>query len=135
MNLREMLQVQEGLRLKPYYDINGYLSIGYGRNLTTRGISQIEAETMLDNDIETHKKDLSIHLPWTNSLDEPRRNVLINMCFNLGIGSLLKFHDTLESIQRGAYKEAAQHMLDSNWAAQVGSRADYLAKIMETGEE
>ena len=132
--LRDMLMKHEGLRLKPYKDTVGKLTIGYGRNLDDKGISEIEASIMLDNDIKDAKNDLFTALPWTFSLDENRQSVLINMCFNMGIVSLLKFKQTLSNIQSGDYEKAASCMLDSLWAKQVGSRATYLANVMKTGE-
>jgi lysozyme len=48
------LQRHEGLRLRlrAYRDTVGKLTIGYGRNLDDRGISEDEAGFMLDNDID-----------------------------------------------------------------------------------
>ena len=34
----------------------------------------------------------------------------------------------------GNYKEASKQMLDSKWAGQVKTRANILAKMMETGK-
>ena len=50
-----MLKRHEGLRLKPYQDTIGKLTIGYGRNLDDRGISKEEAEYLLRNDISRVK--------------------------------------------------------------------------------
>lgn len=41
----------EGLRGKPYHCSQKFLTIGYGRNLETRGITEDEAEEMLLNDL------------------------------------------------------------------------------------
>lgn len=49
--LREQLERHEGLRLKPYKDTVGKLTIGIGRNLDDKGISRKEAFALLDNDI------------------------------------------------------------------------------------
>ena len=134
MSLIEQVKRDEGLRLKPYKDSVGKLTIGYGRNLDDEGISQAEADVLLNNDIIAAMSQLHSFLPWTDSLDEPRRAVLINMAFNMGIYSLLKFKTTLGHIQAAEYGAAAESMLASLWAAQVGPRAQRLAIQMEKGE-
>jgi lysozyme len=59
--------------------------------------------------------------------------VLINMAFNIGVGGLLKFKNTLAHIRSGQYELAATEMLDSNWARQVHGRAKELALQMRHG--
>ena len=132
--LKDLLVKQEALVLKPYTDTVGKLTIGVGRNLTDKGISREEAFFMLDNDIKEVKKELIEAIPWVEDLDENRQIVLYDMAFNLGVNGLLEFKQTLSSIQSRDFKEAADRMLNSRWASQVGNRAVYLAKIMETGE-
>lgn len=51
MTLIDQLVRDEGLRLHPYIDSVGKLTIGVGRNLTDMGISQAETEMLLSNDI------------------------------------------------------------------------------------
>jgi lysozyme len=64
-----------------------------------------------------------------------RQNVLADMCFNLGIGGLLSFKNTLAMVEHGKYEEAAAAMLQSKWATQVGQRAIELSEMMRTGRE
>jgi len=125
----------EGLRLKPYADTVGKLTIGVGRNLTDKGISEGEASFLLRNDIADVEHELSARLPWFAMLNEVRRRVLFDMAFNLGTAGLLKFKNTLAAIERGDYEAGARGMLASKWAAQVGRRAERLAKMMATGQE
>ena len=127
------LRRDEGVRLKPYKDTVGKLTIGVGRNLDDVGISAVEADTLLRNDIQRAVQDLNDKLPWTMQLDESRRGVLVNMAFNMGIAGLLQFKNTLAHIQAGRWADAAAGMLASKWATQVGPRATRLAKQMETG--
>lgn len=127
------LQRDEGIRLKPYMDSVGKLTIGIGRNLDDTGISQSEAEYMVRNDISRAITDLHNALPWTDTLDTARFGVLVNMTFNMGIAGLCGFKNTLEMIKQGKYREAAAAMLESKWAEQVGPRAHRLSKQMETG--
>lgn len=129
----EMLKKHEGLRLKPYRCTAGKLTIGYGRNLDDNGISQTEAEQMLANDIQTCYLECS-KFPFWNKLNEARKAVIIDMCFNLGISRLKQFRKMLAALEKGDYKSASKEMLDSNWARQVKSRSTELSKIMETGE-
>lgn len=133
MTLKEQLIKHEGLRLKPYRDTVGKLTVGVGRNLDDVGISQEEALYLLDHDISKATAALLQALPWVKDLDEARRDVLINMTFNMGISTLLTFKNTLSLIQSKRYEEAAKNMLLSKWAMQVGSRAVELARIMEEG--
>jgi len=134
MNLLAQLKRDEGLRLTAYRDTVGKLTIGYGRNLDDNGITQSEADMMLINDIASHEDLVHQFLPWTDSLDEVRRAVLVNMAFNVGVHSLLGFKQTLQAIHDGDYAAAAAMMLQSKWAEQVGPRAYRLSRQMETGQ-
>ena len=127
------LERDEGLRLKPYRDSLGVLTIGVGRNLDAVGISRGEAYFLLHNDVERAVADVDKWLPWWTGLDEPRQRVLVNMAFNLGIKRLLGFQRFLAAAQAGRYEDAATEMLASAWAGQVGPRAQRLAAMMRGG--
>ena len=131
--LKEDLKRHEGLRLKPYRDTVGKLTIGYGRNLDDRGITEAEADYLLTSDVLDFMREVDTRLPWVPDLDEVRRGVVYNMAFNLGVGGLLSFRNTLAAMQRGDWTNAAEGMLDSLWARQVGRRATELAERMRTG--
>lgn len=133
VKLTKELERDEGLRLKPYRDTVGKLTIGIGRNLDDVGVSQVEAEFMLANDIEAVMGELDANLPWWRTLDEVRQRVLANLCFNLGIVKLLKFKQTLNFIQAAQYDAAATAMSQSLWHRQVGDRAVRLEKMMRDG--
>lgn len=134
MSLREQLMRDEGLRLKPYADSVGKLTVGYGHNLTDDGLPQAIAEALLDFDITAATADLYRTLDWAWSLSEPRRGVLINMTFNLGIAGLLEFRKALAAMKVGDWATAAKEMLASKWAEQVGPRAHRLAQQVLTDE-
>ena len=119
-HIKEQLVRHEGLRLKPYRCTAGRLTIGIGRNLDDCGISQSEAYVMLINDIMNCEKQLQSKIPDIyNGLDEVRKSVLLNMCFNLGINGLLGFKNTLAFVKVGDWERAANNMLVSKWAKQV----------------
>lgn len=127
------LIVDEGQRLSPYVDTVGKMTIGVGRNLTDRGISASESLVLLNNDIDGAVADLNRQCPWWTTLTDSRQNVLLNMCFNLGIDRLLKFKNMLLACEAGNYLGAAQEMMDSEWARQVGARAVRLSAAMKGG--
>ena len=131
--LKLLLVKHEGLSLKPYRCPAGKLTIGVGRNLDDRGISEDEAAMLLDNDIRFVSKELSRVLPGFTSLDETRQNVLMDMCFNLGTAGLLKFKAMLAAVGARDFDRAAAEMLNSAWARQVRGRAQTLAAMMKTG--
>ncbi len=132
--IKAQLVRHEGLKLKPYRCTAGRLTIGIGRNLDDRGISQKEAYAMLERDIQDCEQWLIDEIPDVyNKLDEVRQSVLLNMCFNLGIKGLLGFKNTLEFINVGDWERAANNMLVSRWAKQVGRRAIELSELMRKG--
>ncbi len=127
--LREMLVIHEGLELKPYRDTVGKLTIGVGRNLDDVGIARSEALFLLDNDIENSITEMR-SFQWFDNLDLERKVVLVNMHFNMGLDRLRGFKKMLVAVKLGEYEEAAEEMLDSKWAKQVGNRAIELAEMM-----
>jgi lysozyme len=133
-SIQDQLLRDEGMRLRPYRDSVGKLTIGIGRNLDDVGISEAEAVMLLENDLGSARRGLQTALPWTAELDEVRFGALLNMCFNLGLVGLLKFTHFLASLQAGDWKMASLSMLNSMWAGQVGVRAQRLATQIETGE-
>lgn len=133
MTLKDLLKLHEGLKLKPYKDTVGKLTIGYGRNLEDVGISLVEAELMLDRDIEDARRRAEQLFPWFGIIDAVRQDVIINMVFNMGAAKVTNFRDMIEAIKKGDWTLAGEEMLDSAWARQVGHRAIMLSKMMKTG--
>jgi len=131
--LIDMLVRHEGLRLKPYTDTVGKLTIGYGRNLDDVGISRLEAGYLLLNDIRNVQAQLGRE-PWFTGLNEARQVAYLDMAFNVGIGTLRLFKNMIAAIQSGDFGKASDEMLASLWARQVGRRATELAEIVRTGE-
>lgn len=131
--LEEMLIRHESLRLRPYRDSVGKLTLGVGRNLDDVGITTDEALLLLSNDILKVYRGLKATLPFWEKIDATRQRVLANMAFNMGVSGLLGFKKMLAAIEMGHYHEAADEMLSSKWAAQVGKRATELAELMKSG--
>ena len=74
------------------------------------------------------------YIPWYNDLDEVRQEALIDFVFNVGIGTAMKFKKAMAALEAHDYDTAAIEMMDSNWAKQVGSRAEEVTQMIKTGE-
>lgn len=129
-----IIMQHEGLRLRPYRDTVGKLTIGVGRNLDDNGITEAEAALMLSHDLAWVEAALNKNVPWWCELSEVRQAVMISMCFNLGWPRFSGFRQMLFATQRGDYDTAADEMLDSRWASQVGIRAKELSDMMRHDE-
>jgi lysozyme len=132
MEIIELVKRHEGLRLKPYHDTTGHLTIGYGRNLDAEGVSEREAEELLTNDLAAVEQRLAKLDLWS-SLDEVRQAVLIDMAFNLGFQGLLEFHGMLAALRQSNYQAAADHIHNSRAAYQAPERYADLYDMMRTG--
>ena len=131
--LKTQLTVDEGSRLRPYTDTVGKITIGIGRNLSDVGISKDEQDLMFQNDVfraDAIARDL---FPTFDDLTDNRKAVLCNMAFNLGKGSLSSFVLMISAVNQGDYATAADRMLKSLWAIQVGGRATRLSNLMRSG--
>ena len=128
--IKKQLMDHEGYGPKVYEDTVGILTIGYGRNLEGKGITEAEAEYLLVNDIREVENELRERLPFFENLSSIRQEILISMGYNLGINGLLKFKKMLAALENYDYELAADEMLDSKWATQVKGRARDLAQLM-----
>jgi len=153
--LEAELARDEGERLRVYRCTAGKRTIGIGRNLDdvgisaaetaalgitvasciARGITREQSRALFANDIARVEAGLDRHLPWWRGLDGVRQRVLLNMGFNLGLGGLLGFRNTLARIERGDFAGAAEGMKASLWHRQVGARAERLESMMATGKD
>jgi len=133
MLVLDLLKKHEGFRAKPYLDTVGKWTVGYGRNLSDKGLTEPEAEYLLRNDILDAEARLA-RLPYWAGLNDVRRAVLTDMTVNLGIAGLLTFKKMLAHLDAGDFEKASQEGLRSKWASQVGERAQELMKLLREGE-
>lgn len=131
--VKQLIKKHEGLSLSLYKCLSGKQTIGYGHNIEDRGISEEVAELLLEQDTEIAYKQVKNAIKCFDTLNEARQYVLIDMCFNIGITKLMSFKKMLAALNKSDYKTAAKEMLDSKWARQVKSRANYLACVMQSG--
>jgi lysozyme len=131
--VKAQLRIDEDMRRFPYRDSVGKLTIGVGRNLDDVGLRPDEIDLMLENDIVEAEGDARELFPSFDALSDARKAVLLNMCFNLGRSRLSAFHKFRAAVADGDWELAAAEMIESKWAAQVGIRAQRLAKQMREG--
>lgn len=129
----------EGLRLEMYRCPNGYPTIGYGHLIRRdemprykdRMITPEEAEAIFHADWDRAVSDARKVVPTFDELSDPRKIVLVDMSFQLGIMGLLTFQRMLKAIRRMNFVEAAAQILDSKYAREDSpSRAYRNAKMM-----
>ena len=152
--LVKMIAIHEGIVLSVYQDHLGINTVGIGRNLDDRGITDGELlfmnKTMDDiydnglteeeayylcmNDIAIVEKELLASKPIVNRLNAVRQMILIDMAFNMGVPRLMQFKNMWLAIEKVNYLLACEEMIDSRWAGQVGSRAMKLSLAMKNGE-
>ena len=152
--LVKMIAIHERIVLNVYQDHLGINTVGIGRNLQDRGITdgelsfinktmdevyevgltEEEAYYLCMNDIAIVEKELLANKPVVNQLNAVRQMVLIDMAFNMGVPRLMKFKNMWLAIEKVNYQLANEEMIDSRWAGQVGSRAMKLSLAMKNGE-
>lgn len=123
----------EGWRDKAYQDSEGIWTIGYGTNLQELQIDKPLGERWLVDKV-SEAYEHAQHFPEYESLDTvARRNVFIEMIYNMGPSRVAGFKNMLAAIRESDWTGAAAAMLDSRWARQVGIRANRLADLMLSG--
>ena len=129
--IEKQLIEHEGLEKKVYHCPAGKLTVGVGRNLEDKGITEEEALFLLRNDIAECEDDLRSIFKEYDALDEFRKRVLIDMRFNLGPSRFRQFKKLIAAVKEKEFSRAAEEMKDSNWYRQVGKRAETLFRMME----
>jgi lysozyme len=136
-----MLIRHEGLKRQPYRDSAGVLTIGVGHNMqanplppgTEFPLSVADVMSILFKDIGNAEDDLVLAFDWFPKVDRIRQAALTDMCFNLGITKLMGFTTFLKLCAAGNWAGAAEDMLGTLWAKQVGPRALELSTMLQTG--
>ena len=147
-SLKRRLCIEEGDKLVAYLDTKGILTVGTGHNCVARPVDGVtqpgdritpeQDQALFEADVQDACDQLDNYLSWWRNLDDARQNVILDMCFNMGIAKLMGFHHTLASVKGGIddpalFSQAADEMKDSAWHDQVGSRAVFLENAMRTG--
>lgn len=127
----ELLKVHEGFSSTVYKCSANVYTVGYGRNLEHKGLTQAEAEYLLQNDIVEAEHWCRNNLSYYSELATARKAAILDMYVNLGPTGLLGFKKMHKALANKNYVVASAEMLDSRWATQVGNRATELSQIIK----
>jgi len=131
-NLKQRIKRHEGWSPTLAPDMDGHV-IGWGHN-TERPISERVGNIILTEDIGDAIKDyFKLPLELRKKLSQPRREVLVEMIFQLGLPRFMEFEKMLFALNDGDFDRAAIEILDSLAAKQARNRFMEYAKIMRTG--
>jgi lysozyme len=131
--LREQLKIDEGVRFEIYNDHLGYPTFGIG-HLVVDGdeesgqdigttISEQRVNEVFESDVEKYISESKKVFARLDDFPEEAQQVIVNMCFNLGAPRLSNFKNFISAVNESNWNKAADEMMDSRWARQVGDRA------------
>ena len=134
--LEEELNMDEGRERFLYKDNADppNWSIGVGRNIQAKGLSEACIDLCLQEDIDEAEQELDrIDSRW-RELSNVRQRVLMNMMFNMGAGVFngVLWPNFFAAVENRDWMEASRQMV-SKWSKQVGVRAVRLRQMMEQG--
>lgn len=161
-DIEAMLHRDEGLRLKVYWDSEGFPTIGIGHLIMAqkvRDMAQInkvlseqvgrevkgnpgtismdEASKLFQQDLADMQRDIKTQNPLLatvyNAENKSRKMALENMAFQMGVGGLAKFTDMLSAMAVSDYKTAYIEARNSVWYNQTKGRASRVSMIILTG--
>lgn len=128
--LREQLRRHEGYSKLPYQDIVGKVSIGIGRNLDDKGLSDAAIELCFKEDIDEAVADCQKMFAGWHSFPDMIQVVLCNMMFNMGYTRLSGFRQMRDAAMKHEWRRMADEMKDSKWYRQVGKRGEELEQLV-----
>jgi lysozyme len=131
VKIRKQLIEHEGMRLKPYKCPAGKLTIGIGRNIEDKGITEAEAFELLFNDVNECIGDLWGIFPWFDKYPENIQLVLVDMRFQLGSKGFRGFRLMIRAVENMDWPEMIRQMRDSAWYGQTPNRANNLIRLVQ----
>ena len=131
--LREQLKIDEGVKYEIYKDHLGYPTFGIGHLITENDpehgepdgteISEERVNEVFETDVAKFVSESKILFPDLDDLPDVAQQVIVNMAFNMGRPRLSKFKNFIAGVNDRDWTRAAEEMMDSRWATQVGDRA------------
>lgn len=124
------LKRHEGYRARVYDDSLGIPTIGYGFAIKDLVLSESISALILKDKVSVLVSQVKDKFPWLEHSPESVQEVVVEMCYQIGVTGVSNFKNTLRAMQEGRWSDAANGMLDSKWARQTPSRAKEMAEII-----
>lgn len=122
-----------GLPIRAGTVVRGNPTVGVGRNLVGKGLSDAEVQILLSNDVNACAAELDNRIPWWRKLSARRQAQMINLDFNMGWGSLSGFKNFLAEMEAEEWEAAVAALKASHWWVQVGKRGPEIAGYILAG--
>ncbi len=128
-----------------YKDSEGYDTIGYGHRIKSKaelgrykdGIDEATAKTLFKKDVEIAIQEAQKVIPNFDTYSTDRKEVFVNMMFNMGSKRLRGFKDMFHELRKGEetnWDMVSYHMHNSKWRKQVKGRATDLTSQVRDKE-
>ena len=134
-DLLESIKKHEGFVEHVYDDSLDIPTIGYGFAIKDLVLDEDIAEEILIRKLEKLKRNANSRFRWLEDMPVVIQEVILNMCYQLGVTGVSKFRRAISAFQEGDWDEAANEMLDSLWARQTPNRATELSNIVRNQSE
>ena len=107
---------EEGYVGTVYKDHLGKDTIGYGFLVRDLCIDEDIASLLLQRYLEKLVLQVNRRHPWVVEAPGVLRDVVYEMCYQLGVDGFSRFKKTIKLMMEGQYEAASIEMLDSLWA-------------------
>tara|TARA_Y100001963_G_C6594444_1_gene359528 strand:- start:176 stop:607 length:432 start_codon:yes stop_codon:yes gene_type:complete len=128
MSVLKSIKYHEGFRSRVYKCTEGYDTIGYGFAIKDLEMDEDIAELILIRKLEKLQYRIASTFGWWYNSPKPVKDVVTNMCYQLGISGFSQFKKTIYLLETEQYEDASIEMLDSLWAKQTPNRAKELSE-------
>ena len=127
LELLNSIRKHEGFRSKVYNCTENYPTIGYGFAIKDLVLDEDICNIILQRKLESLIRSIEFKFKWYADLPNAVKDVVIEMCYQLGVNGVSKFKKTIEHLKCEEWELAADEMLDSKWAKQTPNRAKALS--------
>ena len=128
MNLLKQIKQHEGFKSTVYECTEGYETIGYGFAIKDLKLDEDIAELILIRKLAELQERIASAFGWFYNSPEEVKDVVTNMCYQMGVSGFAKFKKTIYLLETEQYDEASIEMLNSLWAKQTPNRAKELSE-------
>ena len=134
-DLLESIKHHEGFVEHVYDDSLGIPTIGYGFAIKDLILQEDLCDEILLRKLRILGRSVMGKFPFFDSLPSDCKDVLMEMCYQLGVTGVSKFKKALKAMEDGDWEKAADEMLDSKWAKQTPNRAKEMSNIIRSLHE